>query len=233
MDDEELTDSSSGSGSGSGSSTSSSGSESDSDSTPGSPAPASASRSSSSHGGPSSSVGNGFRSVGNGSSGSSGSGNGGLSGLEFIPLGGGVAEADTAAPAATPQSATKAPAPLLGWTEAPWKTREYSETRATACAAGGGGRGARAVARLTRVAGPVGLLCRLHEEVLEFGAWIEPTAAERRMREGVLTRLREVAIRLWPASQLRTFGSMALGVYLPTSDIDVVLIGEWQTPPMR
>lgn len=46
------------------------------------------------------------------------------------------------------------------------------------------------------------------------------------MREEVLGRLREIVKRRFPASDVHCFGSFAAGLYLPTADIDVVVVSD-------
>ena len=45
------------------------------------------------------------------------------------------------------------------------------------------------------------------------------------MREDVIARISKVVETLWPSVQLRVFGSCATDIYLPTSDIDLCIMG--------
>lgn len=73
----------------------------------------------------------------------------------------------------------------------------------------------------------------LHEEIVDLVAYLSPTAAEARMREGVVARITEVVHQLWPKAVVEVLGSYRNGVYLPTSDIDLVVTGRWPTLPLR
>uniref|UniRef100_A0A1I8HAY9 polynucleotide adenylyltransferase n=1 Tax=Macrostomum lignano TaxID=282301 RepID=A0A1I8HAY9_9PLAT len=73
----------------------------------------------------------------------------------------------------------------------------------------------------------------LHEELLLFNQWVAPTPAEAAIRCRVVDRLRALVLRLWPDARLEVFGSSRTGLYLPTSDIDLVLFGRWEALPLR
>ena len=79
---------------------------------------------------------------------------------------------------------------------APWMVREYRHTNFT---------------------------LRLHEELLDFAAFISPTAAEEKHRAALLSRLAALTTSLFPSSNLRPFGSYATKLYLPMGDIDCCL----------
>jgi predicted nucleotidyltransferase len=40
-----------------------------------------------------------------------------------------------------------------------------------------------------------------------------------------ITRVAAVVTRLWPASRVEVFGSFASGLWMPSSDIDLVIVG--------
>ncbi len=65
---------------------------------------------------------------------------------------------------------------------------------------------------------------RLHEEIRMFNNCLRPTDEERRARNDAVARIREVVTGLWPESRLEVFGSFATGLYLPSSDIDAVIL---------
>ena len=65
---------------------------------------------------------------------------------------------------------------------------------------------------------------RLHEEIRMFNNCLRPTDEERRARSDAVARIREVVSGLWPESRLEVFGSFATGLYLPSSDIDAVIL---------
>ena len=60
---------------------------------------------------------------------------------------------------------------------------------------------------------------------------MSPTAASHQLRLEVLTRLKNVVTGLWPDARIEPFGSFATGLYLPTSDLDVVIFGLWTSIP--
>ncbi|XP_023675830.1 terminal nucleotidyltransferase 4B isoform X2 [Paramormyrops kingsleyae] len=90
-----------------------------------------------------------------------------------------------------------------GYTGTPWKTRNYSE----------GVQG-------------------LHEEIIDFYEYMSPRPEEERMRKEVVDRIERVIKALWPAAELQMFGSFSTGLYLPTSDIDLVVFGMWDNLPL-
>ncbi|XP_031137432.1 terminal nucleotidyltransferase 4B [Sander lucioperca] len=90
-----------------------------------------------------------------------------------------------------------------GFTGTPWKVRNYSE-------------------------GIVGL----HEEVKDFYDYISPRPEEEKMRLEVVDRIKGVIYDLWPSAEVQVFGSFSTGLYLPTSDIDLVVFGKWETLPL-
>ncbi|KAL6113431.1 tent4b [Pungitius sinensis] len=90
-----------------------------------------------------------------------------------------------------------------GYAGTPWKERTYSE-------------------------GIIGL----HEEVKDFFMYISPRAEEEKMRAEVVDRIKEVIKDLWPSAEVQVFGSFSTGLYLPTSDIDLVVFGKWGTLPL-
>ena len=74
---------------------------------------------------------------------------------------------------------------------------------------------------LSRMRSP---LLRLHQEIVDFCRFTEPTAAEAAARAAAVARVRAVVTSIWPGAQLAVFGSFATGLYLPTSDIDAVIL---------
>ncbi|XP_043101384.1 terminal nucleotidyltransferase 4B [Puntigrus tetrazona] len=89
------------------------------------------------------------------------------------------------------------------YTGTPWKSRNYSE-------------------------GVLGL----HEEIKDFFEYISPRPEEEDMRLEVVTRIHRVIKDLWPNAEVQVFGSFSTGLYLPTSDIDLVVFGHWETLPL-
>uniref|UniRef100_A0A8C5PYH3 Terminal nucleotidyltransferase 4B n=1 Tax=Leptobrachium leishanense TaxID=445787 RepID=A0A8C5PYH3_9ANUR len=85
----------------------------------------------------------------------------------------------------------------------PWKTRNYSD----------------------QVNG-------LHEEIIDFYKYMSPRPEEEKMRMEVVKRIEDVIKQLWPNADVKIFGSFKTGLYLPTSDIDLVVFGKWGNLPL-
>jgi non-canonical poly(A) RNA polymerase PAPD5/7 len=68
-------------------------------------------------------------------------------------------------------------------------------------------------------------MLRLHEEIIDFCAFVSPTREEEALRAALVARVTALIHSLWPRAEVATFGSMATALYLPTSDIDMVVMG--------
>ncbi|KAF0682826.1 Aste57867_25125 [Aphanomyces stellatus] len=66
-------------------------------------------------------------------------------------------------------------------------------------------------------------LC-LHEEILDFARFLSPTAAEKTAREELVARMQDIVSSLWQGATLDTFGSQLTEMFLPSSDIDMVVL---------
>uniref|UniRef100_A0A2L2YP34 polynucleotide adenylyltransferase n=2 Tax=Parasteatoda tepidariorum TaxID=114398 RepID=A0A2L2YP34_PARTP len=64
----------------------------------------------------------------------------------------------------------------------------------------------------------------LHEEIEEFYQYISPNFAEHNVRLEVVERITNIILSIWPHAQVEVYGSFRTGLYLPTSDIDLVVI---------
>uniref|UniRef100_A0A667XNX4 polynucleotide adenylyltransferase n=1 Tax=Myripristis murdjan TaxID=586833 RepID=A0A667XNX4_9TELE len=73
----------------------------------------------------------------------------------------------------------------------------------------------------------------LHEEVMDFYNFMSPRPEEAAMRKEVVNRIEMVIKELWPTADVQIFGSFSTGLYLPTSDIDLVVFGKWERPPLQ
>lgn len=73
----------------------------------------------------------------------------------------------------------------------------------------------------------------LHNEIKDFFNYIKPTSEEQFAREIVVSKIKNVAHSLWPDCQVDVFGSFKTGLYLPTSDIDMVIFGRWEALPLH
>ncbi|XP_014671434.1 PREDICTED: non-canonical poly(A) RNA polymerase PAPD5-like isoform X2 [Priapulus caudatus] len=72
----------------------------------------------------------------------------------------------------------------------------------------------------------------LHEEIEDFYKYMSPRPEEQQMREEVVQRITNIIESIWPSAKVEIFGSFRTGLYLPTSDIDLVVIGEWEKLPL-
>uniref|UniRef100_U5ETV5 polynucleotide adenylyltransferase n=1 Tax=Corethrella appendiculata TaxID=1370023 RepID=U5ETV5_9DIPT len=73
----------------------------------------------------------------------------------------------------------------------------------------------------------------LHEEIEQFYEHMIPTQIEHALRTKLVQRIEKVVLALWPSARVEVFGSFRTGLYLPTSDIDLVVIGRWEKLPLR
>lgn len=74
---------------------------------------------------------------------------------------------------------------------------------------------------------------RLHEEMLDLYEWLRPSPLEKALRHRVFERVRGVIERVWPSAKVAVFGSLFTGLFLPTSDIDVVVeVQPLDEPPL-
>jgi len=71
-------------------------------------------------------------------------------------------------------------------------------------------------------------LVSLHNEIVEFAKLMEPRQEEIRQREELVRKVRELAEQTFGKGRdrctVKVFGSQATGLFLPTSDIDLVLL---------
>ena len=73
----------------------------------------------------------------------------------------------------------------------------------------------------------------LHREILSYYSSIQPSPESHQIRLKVLDRASDLVKFLWEEAQVVPFGSFATGLYLPTSDMDVVVLGQWEVLPLR
>ncbi|TSL82494.1 Non-canonical poly(A) RNA polymerase PAPD7 [Bagarius yarrelli] len=70
----------------------------------------------------------------------------------------------------------------------------------------------------------------LHEEIVDFYTFMSPRPEEEAMRRDVVNRIETVIKNLWPAANV---GNIA-GMWGTTgSDIDLVVFGKWERPPLQ
>ncbi|ORZ34869.1 hypothetical protein BCR44DRAFT_1435311 [Catenaria anguillulae PL171] len=75
---------------------------------------------------------------------------------------------------------------------------------------------------------------RLHEEIVDFAAYMRSTPDETRLRETVLHAVESIVRSVWRTAEVHTFGSFVTGLYLPHSDLDVTVhTGQTQSDGKR
>lgn len=72
----------------------------------------------------------------------------------------------------------------------------------------------------------------LHEEINDFFEKMRPTEQEEEIRLRVVEHITKIVHSLWALARVEIFGSFRTGLYLPSSDIDMVIIGEWRSLPL-
>jgi non-canonical poly(A) RNA polymerase PAPD5/7 len=76
-------------------------------------------------------------------------------------------------------------------------------------------------------------LIGLHEEIQAYYRTVQPTPESHSLRFNLLHKVRSLVQSLWPQARVEPFGSFATGLYLPTSDMDIVILGQWEVLPLR
>ncbi|KAK7538793.1 uncharacterized protein J3D65DRAFT_345278 [Phyllosticta citribraziliensis] len=64
----------------------------------------------------------------------------------------------------------------------------------------------------------------LHKEVTDFYDYAKPHEIEENVRLGLIDRIGKILEPTFPNATVRSFGSFASGLYLPTADMDLVLV---------
>lgn len=65
----------------------------------------------------------------------------------------------------------------------------------------------------------------LHYEILEFERFVSSSLEETEKRKQLVERVTEIVQQIWPNSTVHVFGSFATNLYLPSSDIDLCVLG--------
>ena len=73
----------------------------------------------------------------------------------------------------------------------------------------------------------------LHQEIEQFYAHMIPTPLEHTARLEVISKIETLVLKLFPHASVEVYGSFRTALYLPTSDIDMVVIGQWENLPLR
>ncbi|CAI79317.1 TRAMP complex poly(A) polymerase subunit Cid14 [Schizosaccharomyces pombe] len=63
-----------------------------------------------------------------------------------------------------------------------------------------------------------------HQDILHFIDYITPTPEEHAVRKTLVSRINQAVLQKWPDVSLYVFGSFETKLYLPTSDLDLVII---------
>ncbi|MCO5548091.1 hypothetical protein L7F22_001549 [Adiantum nelumboides] len=76
---------------------------------------------------------------------------------------------------------------------------------------------------------------QLHWTVLDFYNLLRPSAQEKRKRELAVRRIHKFAHSLWPEEGLQVFlyGSSASDFYLPSGDVDILILNSPRHVPLR
>ncbi|XP_010442950.1 PREDICTED: non-canonical poly(A) RNA polymerase PAPD5 [Camelina sativa] len=74
-------------------------------------------------------------------------------------------------------------------------------------------------------------MLQLHKEIVDFCDFLLPTQAEKAERDAAVASVSSVIKYIWPSCKVEVFGSYRTGLYLPTSDIDVVILESGLTNP--
>ena len=73
----------------------------------------------------------------------------------------------------------------------------------------------------------------LHQEIKSYYSSVRPSPESHQLRLEVLQRVSRLVKSLWPEAKVEPFGSFVTGLYLPTSDMDLVILGNWEALPLR
>lgn len=77
---------------------------------------------------------------------------------------------------------------------------------------------------------PENVAVRLHMDILDFYEYVKPREFEHHMRQSILVRVQRFldseSIYHSLRAEVRPFGSYAAGIYLPTADMDLVVLSE-------
>jgi DNA polymerase sigma len=76
-------------------------------------------------------------------------------------------------------------------------------------------------------------LKQLETEIRDFSAYSQPTEEFNAEVQAITQLLKDTIALLWPKSEVKTFGSIAMGLTLPESDIDLVVLGDMIPSPTR
>ncbi|XP_076889438.1 uncharacterized protein LOC143540200 [Bidens hawaiensis] len=76
-------------------------------------------------------------------------------------------------------------------------------------------------------------MLQLHKEILDFCDFLSPTAEEQVSRNAAVEGVSDVIKYIWPNCKVEVFGSFKTGLFLPSSDVDMVILeSRIRTPQM-
>ncbi|KAH7512543.1 hypothetical protein FEM48_Zijuj12G0101600 [Ziziphus jujuba var. spinosa] len=76
-------------------------------------------------------------------------------------------------------------------------------------------------------------MLQLHKEIVDFCEFLSPTREEQDARNAAIEGVFNVIKYIWPYCKVEVFGSFRTGLYLPTSDVDVVILGSGIPTPQQ
>ncbi|KVH93037.1 Nucleotidyl transferase domain-containing protein [Cynara cardunculus var. scolymus] len=76
-------------------------------------------------------------------------------------------------------------------------------------------------------------MLQLHKEILDFCDFLSPTSEEQVSRNTAVEGVSDVIKYIWPKCKVEVFGSFKTGLFLPSSDVDMVILeSNIRTPQM-
>ncbi|KAL7601715.1 uncharacterized protein LOC111910187 [Lactuca sativa] len=76
-------------------------------------------------------------------------------------------------------------------------------------------------------------MLQLHKEILDFCDFLSPTSEEQVSRDTAVESVSDVIKYIWPMCKVEIFGSFKTGLFLPSSDVDMVILDSHiRTPQM-
>ncbi|KAI3774984.1 hypothetical protein L1987_49551 [Smallanthus sonchifolius] len=73
----------------------------------------------------------------------------------------------------------------------------------------------------------------MDKEILDFCDFLSPTAEEQLSRNTAVESVSDVIKYIWPNCKVEVFGSFKTGLFLPTSDVDMVILGSHIETPQK
>ncbi|KAI3689307.1 hypothetical protein L2E82_47261 [Cichorium intybus] len=76
-------------------------------------------------------------------------------------------------------------------------------------------------------------MLQLHKEILDFCDFLSPTPEEQVSRDTAVESVSHVIKYIWPKCKVEVFGSFKTGLFLPSSDVDMVILeSQIRTPQL-